>query len=187
MTSTRREIHKMMKKANRRIEWLRSSKNNIFSQQSEREIELLYDKMSRLNNVSRGNVRIGALQEEDEEMFYNILKNFVDNPITTYKGQRVDIVDKGFETFKKNHHVRISRDDYLSLIKIWESDTFQKFKENFGTYGNVIDEMARHPKDYNKAIRLLSSANRMADKQRSKYTWGGNLNARAFISAWKDL
>lgn len=134
---------------------------------------------------------MGGLSEQDEQMYINAVENFLNNPLTTYTGQREDILDKQYKTFKENHPKLfkgkgITRDEYAELVKIWESDTFQEFKENFGlAYTGVINEMAKNPKDYRKAISFLAGVNR-ADKTKGKYATEGELNVKAFIKEWNS-
>lgn len=133
---------------------------------------------------------MGGLAEQDEQMYINALENFLGNPLTTYSGQRDTILDKQYNTFKENHPSLfgdddITRDDYADLVRIWESDTFQKFKENFGTYNGVINEMAKNPKDYRRAISFLAGVNR-SNKERGKYATNGELNVKAFIDEWNS-
>lgn len=183
--TNRQRIYKLNAKANARIEWMRSGDNNLFPVQTEAMIAALYFKTSMLNNVSHGKLRTGALNAEDEEAYINAVENFLSNPLTTRQGQETDIIDKGFKTFNENHpDIDISRSDYADLVKVWESDTFQKFKENFGTYSGVISEMSKNPKDYKKAISFLSGVNR-SNKDHGKYATDGELNVKAFIDAWR--
>lgn len=183
--TTRQQIHGLLKTVNARIDWIKTGKKNIFTQQSLDLVDTLTDKLSRLNGVTRGNIRIGALQSEDEQLFLNALENFLDNPLTTLKGQKVEILDKGYESFTRDHF-NVSRETYDNLVKVWESDTFQKFKENFGTYANVIDEMAKNPKSYKKAISMLAGVNR-SNKEHGRYATNGELDVKAFIDRWREL
>lgn len=133
---------------------------------------------------------MGGLTEQDEQMYINAVENFLDNPITTYSGQREEILDKQFNTFRENHPSlfgddEITRENYADLVRIWESDTFQKFKENFGTYSGVINEMAKNPKDYRRAISFLAGVNR-SNKESGKYATNGELNVKAFIDEWNS-
>lgn len=183
-------IQQLNKRANARIEWARSSKNNLFTTQTEELIETLFDKTSKLNNVSSGRLRMGGLSAQDEQMYINAVENFLENPITTYGGQRGKILDKQFNTFKENHPSlfgddELTKENYADLVRIWESDTFQKFKENFGTYSGVINEMSKNPKDYRRAISFLAGVNR-SNKEHGKFATNGELNVKAFIDEWNS-
>ena len=188
---TKREhIVKLNKKANARIEWARKSKNNLFTKQTDELIDTLFEKTSMLNNVSGGRLRMGGLSAADEDRYINAIENFLNNPLTTYHGQRVDVLEKGYDTFRENHpglfrDNEITRDEYGELVKIWESDTFQKFKENFGAvYSGVINEMAKSPKGYKQAISFLAGVNR-SNKESGKYAQNGELDVAAFIREWR--
>ena len=187
----RQYIAQLNKRANARIEWTRRSDRNLFSSQTEKMIDTLFEKTAMLNNVTGGRLRMGTLSAEDEERYINALENFLDNPITTYKGQRGEILEKQYNTFMENHPKlfsdgdEITRDEYADLVKIWESDTFQKFKENFGTYSGVINEMVKNPKDYRRAISFLAGVNR-SNKENGKYANDGVLDVKAFIDAWNN-
>lgn len=182
----RQRIYKLNAKANERIEWLRTSSENLFPAQTESMIDALFFKTSMLNNISRGKLRIGALNAEDEDAYINAIENFLADPVTTREGQENAIIDKGFKKFSENHPtIEITKNDYIDLVRIWESETFQKFKENFGTYSGVINEMAKSPKEYKKAISFLAGVNR-SNKEHGKYATDGELNVKAFITAWKN-
>ena len=180
-----KELTNLIKKANRRIEWIESGEKNLFPKQSRAEADALRFKLGKLNNVNSGKIRIGGLMAEDEQKFIDAINNFLDNPITSYKGQTSEMMDKGYETFTQDHY-NVSRETYEGLVVIWESDAFQKFKENFGTYSNVIDEMAKNPKSYKKAINMLAGVNR-SNKTNGKYATNGDLNVKAFIDRWREL
>ena len=181
----RQEISALVKRANERIKWVRNSKKNRFKQQSMDAVEHVLEYTGRLNNSNADRLRVGGLRAEDEQLFKNALDNFLSDPTTTYSGQQNEIIEKGYESFQKNFF-KVDRDTYEGLVDIWESDTFQKFKENFGTYSNVIDEMAKNPKSYRKAISMISGVNR-SNKENGRYVHNGQLDVDAFIKRWREL
>lgn len=184
--TTRQLIHNEIKKANRRKKWIESgSDKNIYAKQSQALLDEFMEKTSMLTNVSSGSIRIGALRAEDEKMFLNALERFNENPLTTATGQKTVVIQSDYEAFKEEYG-EISQKDYITLVSVFESDTFQKFKENFGTYSNVIAEMAKDPKSYKKAISMLAGVNR-SDKANGKYATNGELNVKAFIDRWREL
>lgn len=183
MGKRREQIRKDIKKANSRIRWILNSKNNEFPEESRQLVETLIDKISYLNVQSaRDRLVMGGLMQEDEQMYASALKKFLDSPLTTKKGQQ-QMFEKGYQTFIKNH-VKITRDQYRELTRLWSSDTFQRFKENFDTYGMVINEMAKNPRSYRKAISMLAGVNR-SNKEKGKYVYKGNLDVYAFIDQWR--
>ena len=184
--SLRAQIRSMIKRANERIKWVRDSKNNRFTTQSNDLVDELLEKTGKLNNSNADRLRMGALSQEDEQLYANAVQNFLDNPLTTQHGQQAEIIDRGWESFNENRNFHVDRETYESLVDIWESDTFQKFKENFGTYANVIDEMAKNPKSYRRAINMLAGVNR-SNKTNGKYANEGQLDVSAFIKRWREL
>ncbi len=185
--TTRQEIHKLMKKANARIEWIRKENSkNVYTKRSKESVDLLLDKAGRLTNVEGDHLRIGALNKEDEQLFKQTLEQFLDNPLTTYRGQK-EMLDKSYESFNRNREFKIDRDTWESLTEIMESDTFKKFKESYSTYGGVLNEMAKDPKSYSQTINLMSEVLRGKSKRYKKIVVNGNIDVSAFIKEWKKL
>ena len=181
----RQNISKLIKRANERIKWIRNSKKNLYRKESFEAVEQVLEYTGRLNNSNADRIKISGLRYEDEELFENVLENFLNNPVTTLRGQREEIQGKGYKSFTQNFF-KVTPSTYEGLVRIFESDTFQKFKENFGTYSNVIDEMAKNPKTYRKAISMIAGVNR-ATKTESKYVHNGQLDVDAFIKRWREL
>lgn len=184
--TTRQEIRSKMKKANARIEWIRNSDNNRFRLQSENAANALLHYAGKLTAANSDHLRMGGLLAEDEQTMLDVLDRFLDNPLTTLRGQREEIIDRGFETFNQNRKFSVTREAYENLVDIWESDTFQRLKENFEVYSGVINEMAKNPKSYRKAIAMIAGVNR-SDKTKGKYWNNGHLDVDAFITRWREL
>ena len=182
----RQEIRSKMKKANARIEWIRNSENNRFRLQSENAANALLHYAGKLTAANSNHLRMGGLLAEDEQTMLDVLDRFLENPLTTLRGQREEIIERGFETFNQNREFSVSRETYEGLVDIWESDTFQRFKENFEVYAAVINEMARNPKSYKKAIRMIAGVNR-SNKEHGRYAENGQLDVKAFIDRWREL
>lgn len=184
--TTRQEIAKMIKTANERIKWVRNSRKNRFQIQSENAVNALLHFTGKLTNANSDRLRIGGLLAEDEETMKDVLQRFLDNPLTTLHGQRDEIMEKGYETFNRNRDFTVSRETYDTLVDIWESDTFQRFKENFEVYSGIINEMAKNPKSYKKAIAMIAGVNR-SNKSNGRYVHNGQLDVAAFIDRWREL
>lgn len=184
--TTRQEIRALIKRANARIEWVRNSKHNLFERQSENAVNAALHYAGKLTNANSDKFRIGGLLAEDEETMRDMLQRFLDNPLTTARGQREEVIEKGFETFNQNRKFNVTRETYENLVDIWESDTFQRLKENFEVYSGIINEMAKNPKSYRKAIAMIAGVNR-SDKTNGKYWYNGHLDVDAFIERWREL
>lgn len=188
-------MQRELQKANRRIKTLtkylgQGSERVIYKETTWRMIETLYDKSSYLTNVTSGNLRIGGLSAEDRAEFLNILKRFNSSPLTTLSGQKKLMLEnkRKFEetygqTDENKNVIPMDEEDYKNLTSILESDDFKMFGEKYGTYKNVIGEMAATPVDYGKAMDLLSEVRRTPAKFEHD---DGSLNVKAFINAWKQ-
>lgn len=185
-----KELYAALKKANRKIEmlerYMEQDSSKIKNKQvTRRMIDTLKDKASQLTNVGSGNLRIGGLLPEDRDRYLNILNNFNESPMSSLSGQKQYIEEtkrKFEETYSDGNP--ISEEDYETLVSVFESDTFKKFKEKYGTYSNVINEMAANPKTYKKAINMLSGVNRSTKKY---FNNDGTLNVAQFINRWREL
>ena len=189
-------LGKELQKANRRIKALErqlAEGKVIYKESTRRMIDTLKDKAAMLTNVSSGSLRIGGLQAEDREKYLNILKAFNDHKIGTLTGQRqlaAETKRKFEETYgttdAEGNIIPISDEDYEMMVRIFESDQFQRFKEKFGQYSNIINEMAAKPKDYRKAVKYID---KVVNDDTGKFFEKGSetLNARAFIKGWQKL
>lgn len=179
----RKNIRDKIRKANQRIAWIEHSANNQYPGESRELVDTLIEKLSMLNNQrATHHVIVGGLMEEDERMFEGALDKFLKSPLTTMKGQK-EMVDKGWETFNQ-HFFKVSLEEYKALQKLFSSDTFQRFKENFDTYSTIINEIAKNPLEFKKAIAMISGVNR-SNKEKGKYVYKGKLDADAFIKQWR--
>lgn len=185
-----KELYAALKKANRKIEvlerYLESDSSKIKNKAvTERMIDALKDKASQLTNVSSGNLRIGGLLPEDRDRYLNILNNFNDSPMSSLSGQK-EYIKQSKQRFEETYSdgTPLSDEDYDNLVSIFESDTFQKFKEKYGSYSNVINEMAANPKSYRRAVSMISGVNRATSKYNNA---DGSLNVKAFIDRWRSI
>lgn len=188
-------LQRELQKANRRIKTLQKyidqgSKRVVYKKTAQRMIDTLYDKSSYLTNITSGNLRVGGLQAEDREEFLNILKRFNNSPLTTLSGQKKLIQEnkrKFEETYgqmdESGNVIPMSDADYENLTGILESDDFKMFGEKYGTYRNVIGEMASSPIDYADAMEIFADISRNPSKYEHS---DGGLNVDAFIKAWKS-
>ena len=183
-----------LQKANRRIKALEKGLETgqvIYVKDTRRMIDTLRDKAELLTNVSTGNLRIGGLQAEDRQRYLNILEQFNRSEIGTISGQK-KLLERTRQTFEENYAidddtgepVELSDKYYETLVRVFESDQFQKFKEKYGTYSNAINAMVTESKSYTKALGFLTE---VVEDNTGKYLEPGteNLDAKKFLEEWK--
>lgn len=188
-------MQKELQKANRRIKTLNKylgsgSEKVIYKETTKRMIETLYGKSGQLTNIVSGNLRIGGLQAEDRQEFLNILRRFNSSPLTTLSGQKKLMIEnkRKFEetygqTDEDGNIIPMDEEDYKNLTSILESDDFKMFGEKYGTYRNVIGEMAASPVDYQNAMQVFADIRENAAKYQHD---DGSLNVGAFIDKWRS-
>lgn len=184
-----------LQKANRRIKALEkglAAGTVIYTRDTRRMIDTLRDKAELLTNVSKGNLRIGGLQAEDRARYLNILTQFNESQIGTITGQR-KLLEKTRQAFMENYGYELDEQrkteltdlQYETLVRIFESDQFQKFKEKYGTYSNAINAMVTESKGYAMALGFL---NKVVTDESGRYFEKGSetLDAKQFIEDWKQ-
>ena len=187
-----RELYAALKTANRRIQTLESSDNLIYQKTTQKMIDALRDKAAALTNVTDGNLRIGALQEEDRDKLLNILDRFNNSRFSTVRGQK-QIMKESKRKFEENfgqtdddeNPIPIDDDVYEELTKVMESDEWGRFSEKYKTYSNVISDMAANPKSYADTTEFLKTV--LTDQSGRYTTKSGGVNVKNFIKDYRKL
>lgn len=195
--TTRVQLRYELAKANRKLKRLEAGLEDgsvIYRRDTEKMIEALRDKAELLTNVSRGNLRIGGLQEADVDRYINILRRFNENELSTITGQKrlLNRTKRSFEeNFSytgrgKNKRIYSIPDKYYeTLVRIFESDQFKKFKEKYGAYSNAIGAMVMEQRSYESALEFLDM---VVNDTSGKFLAKGseNIDAKKFLRAWKS-
>ena len=187
-----KELYAALKTANRRIQTLESSDNLIYEKTTQNMINALRDKAAALTNVTDGNLRIGALQEEDRDKLLNILDRFNNSKFSTVRGQK-SIMKESKRKFEENfgqtdddgNPIPIDDNVYEELTRVMESDEWQRFSEKYNTYSNVISDMVANPKSYSDTMQFLGTV--LSDQSGRYMTKSGGVNVRNFIKDYRNI
>lgn len=177
-----KELNKLLKQVNKREQVLTSSRNVLYPEQTKAELARLHRIQERLTGTTghfkRGNIKNGMIPQ-----YKAALERFLQSDLSTITGQN-RIMERNKARYEENFG-RISDYKYKRLTKLFDSDTFKKFKEKYGTYSNVLETMGSSNISYKKMESFL---NKVVEDDSGKYfNRDGTLNSKVFEKDWMAI
>lgn len=204
-----KELDALLKKANKRIDTLQRSYNNIYQTQVNEMIARLERTAENLTGTT-GHLKRGNIKEADIPKYKRALNAFLESELSTITGQN-RVMNESKAKFEKKYG-KISESEYKTLTDVFESDEFKRFKETYRMYANVLSDMTANGMTYDDAvdfIRIFTDPKAETNEQKNidvikdllkgtpgyedekklnavSFTYAdGSLNIPAFIDAWK--
>ena len=177
------ELTSLLKRANKRLAILEKNKEKTIYKKS---TENLVNRMLRVSEELTGgqtkHLARGNIKQSDVESYKEALRRFLRSEMSTLRGQK-KVMRENKAAFE-GEFGKISDEDYMTLTHVLESDEFARFKEKYGTYAGVLNDMVANPiKSYDDAINFIKSVNE--DDSGTYFTKTGALNTKAFIDGWR--
>lgn len=172
-----KELNALLKKANKRIDTLQHSYNNIYEKQVNEMIARLQRTAENLTGTT-GHLKRGNIKEADIPKYKRALNAFLESELSTITGQN-RVMNESKAKFEANYG-EISEENYKKLTNVFESKEFQMIKERYQMYGNMIKDMttAAGNMDYEEMILKMQEV--LNDPETFQYD-DGSLNTRAFM------
>lgn len=176
------ELNKLLKQVNKREQILTTSRNVLYPEQTRAELQRLHRIQEKLTGTTgafkRGNIQQGMIPQ-----YKAALQRFLQSDLSTITGQN-RIMSSAKAKYEESYGP-ISDYKYKRLTKLFDSDTFKKFKEKYGTYSNVLDTMGESNISYKKMEDFLQKV--VSDNSGKYFSNDGTLNTKAFETDWKAI
>ena len=176
-----KELNALLKKANKRIETLNRSYNNIYQQQVNDMIARLERTAENLTGTT-GRLKRGNIAEANIPKYKRALNAFLESDMSTITGQN-RIMNKAKAAYEANYGP-ISEEDYKTLTSVFESKEFQMFKEKYQQYDNVTKGLTAAASKYDYEEMILKLQEVLEEPETYSYQ-DGSLNVRKFMELIK--
>lgn len=176
------ELNKLLKQANKREQILTTSGNVLYPEQTRAELQRLHRIQEKLTGTT-GHFKKGNITQGMIPQYKAALRRFLESDLSTITGQN-RIMQSAKAKYEESYGP-ISEYKYKRLTKLFDSDTFKKFKEKYGTYSNVLDTMGQSNISYKKMEGFLQKV--VADNSGKYFSSDGSLNTKAFETDWKAI